>query len=85
MMTPAHDEAGNVIAIDPGSQVGQLVALLEYCRAKDYRLGPTVKIDGLVVQIEDLRQSDRFGAPKTPPDPGPWPGVGFDPSSQGDP
>jgi hypothetical protein len=82
MTTPAHDEAGNVIPIDPCSTVGQLVQLLEYCRAKDYRIGPVVRIDGLAVQIEDLRQSRNFGA-QPMPDEGPWKAVGYDPDKEG--
>lgn len=73
----AHDEAGNVIAIDPVSSVGQLVALLEYGRARGYRIGPFVKLDGLTVQVQDLRQPEGRGV-APPPDQGPWSAAGYE-------
>ncbi len=76
MTSAPHDEAGNTIAIDPGSQVGQLVQLLEYCRARDFQIGPYVAIDGLVVQIVDLRLRERHGR-QVVPDVGPWTAAGF--------
>lgn len=83
MSTTAHDEAGNVIAIDPGSTVGQLAMFLEWCRAKDYQVGPFVKLDGLVVQIQDMRQARKYGPPAPVPD-GDWmKTVGYDPDKEG--
>lgn len=82
-MTTAHDEAGNVIPLDPGSSVGQLALFLEWCRAKDYQVGPFVKLDGLVVQIQDMRQARKYGPPAPAPDEGPWKAVGYDPDKEG--
>jgi hypothetical protein len=77
----AHDESGNVIPIDPASTVGQLVALLEYARARGWRIGPFVKLDGLTIQVQDLRQREGQGiAP--PPDVGPWTAAGYDEGDQ---
>lgn len=78
-----NDEAGNTIAIEPGSLVDQLTKLLEWARAKDFHVGPYVRIDGLVVQVQDLRQAQRYGAPPAPPDEGPWKAVGYDPDKDG--
>lgn len=76
-----HDEAGNVIAIDPVSSVGQLVALLEYGRARGYRIGPLVKLDGLTVQVQDLRQVEGHGIAPAP-DAGPWAAAGYEEGDQ---
>lgn len=76
-----HDEAGTIIPIDPASLVGQLVLLLEYCRARGYRIGPIVKIDGLQVQVQDLRQSEGRG--DVMPDVGPWTAAGWPEGDEG--
>lgn len=76
MTTLVHDEHGNVIPIDPTSQVGQAIQLLEYCRARDFQIGPYLKIDGLVMQVADLRQVLKHG-PRPAPDIGPWTAAGF--------
>lgn len=73
----ARDEAGNAITIDPLTPAGQLVQLLEYARARGYRLGPYVKLDGLVVQVQDLRQAEGRGV-APPPDIGPWAAAGYE-------
>lgn len=79
----AHDEKGNEIPIDPVSPVGQLIALLEYGRARGYRIGPTVKIDGLVVQVQDLRQTEGRGVPGAGDGPGPWTLAGYPEGDEG--
>lgn len=76
-----HDEAGNVIPIDPAGPVGQLVALLEYGRARGFRIGPMVKIDGLVVQVQDVRQREGHDLPM--PDVGPWTAAGYPEGDEG--
>lgn len=74
----AHDEVGNpVLAVDPVSPAGQLVALLEWARRRGFRIGPLVKIDGLTVQVQDLRQTE--GRHVDPPDDGSiWDQAGYE-------
>ncbi len=71
-----NDEHGNALpAIDPTSSVYQLVALLEYARRRGFRIGPTVRIGDVTVQVQDLRQSEGTGTPI--PDVGPWTAAGY--------
>ena len=73
----SHDSDGNpVIEVDPLSSVGQFTALMEWARRRGFRIGPTVKIGDLVVQVSDLRQTEARGEP-LPPDVGPWTQAGF--------
>lgn len=70
------DERGNALpALDPASSVYQLVALLEYARIRGFRIGPTVKIGDVTIQVQDLRQSEGRGVPE--PEVGPWAAAGF--------
>lgn len=68
----AHDESGDpVLSVDPHSDAGQLVALLEWARKRGFRIGPTVKIGAVVAQVEDLRQTEGRGTQPVP-DMGPF-------------
>ena len=66
----AIDEHGNPLPeVDPMSSAGQLIALLEYCRRRQFRIGPMVKIGDVMVQVQDLRQDDGRDLPDMPEDP----------------
>lgn len=53
---PDHDEDGNdLVPPDPKSDVGQLIYLLEYGRQRGFKIGPTVQIGNVTVQVQDLR------------------------------
>lgn len=53
------DEEGNDLPVPPAdSDVGQLIYLLEYGRKRGFRIGPTVQIGNVVIQVSDLRQSE---------------------------
>jgi hypothetical protein len=68
---PDVDEDGNPIgAPDPQSDAGRLIYLLEWARLRGFRLGPTLQIGGLIVQVADLRQVEGRGGGER--DPGPW-------------
>ena len=59
---PDHDEDGRPLAVpDKASSVGQLIYLLEWGRIRGFRLGPTLKVGDLVVQVSDLRQTEGQG------------------------
>jgi hypothetical protein len=66
----SHDENGNpVLEVDPLSSAGQLVALLEWARRRNFKLGPMVKIGDVMVQVTDLRQEPGRRAPEEQLDP----------------
>ena len=53
------DEEGNDLPVPlADSDVGQLIYLLEYGRKRGFRIGPTVQIGNVVIQVSDLRQSE---------------------------
>lgn len=53
------DEDGNAVPIPPAeSDLAQLIQLLEYGRKRGFRIGPTVQIGKLTVQVQDLRQDE---------------------------
>lgn len=54
----ADDEGNDLTPPSPDSEVGQLIYLLEYGRARGFRIGPTVQIGNVVVQVSDLRQTE---------------------------
>ena len=61
-----HDEHGNPLPVlDPTSSAYQLVALLEYCRARGFRIGPYVKIGDVAAQVQDIRQHEGSGVPRS--------------------
>lgn len=69
-MVTAHDEHGNPLPeVDPNSSAGQLIALLEYCRRRHFRIGPMVKIGDVMVQVQDLRLEDGRDLPDLSEDP----------------
>jgi hypothetical protein len=66
----SHDENGNPVPeVDPLSSAGQLVALLEWARRRNFKLGPMVKIGDVMVQVTDLRQETGHRMPNLPDDP----------------
>ncbi len=51
------DDDGNVLSPpEPGSPVAQIIYLLEYARARGFRIGPSVQVSDTIVQVRDLRQ-----------------------------
>ena len=53
------DEDGNAVPLPPDeSDLAQLIQLLEYGRRRGFRIGPTVQIGKLTVQVADLRQDE---------------------------
>lgn len=74
------DEDGNTVPVPPAaSDLAQLIQLLEYGRKRGFRIGPTVQIGALTVQVADLRQDkvERIGTPDEN-DPGPWRAAGYE-------
>lgn len=72
------DEDGNVVPVPPAdSDLAQLIQLLEYGRRRGFRIGPTVQIGKLAVQVADLRQDEEPGRAGLD-DPGPWKAAGYD-------
>jgi hypothetical protein len=66
----SHDEHGNpVLEVDPLSSAGQLVALLEWARRRNFKLGPMVKIGDVMVQVTDMRQEPGHRMPDEQLDP----------------
>jgi hypothetical protein len=72
------DDDGNPLALPAAdSNVGQLIYLLEWARVRGFRVGPTVQVGTLIVQVSDLRQTEgRQGRDLT--DDGPWRAAGYD-------
>lgn len=57
-----HDEDGNDLPVPSAeSDLGQLIQLLEYARLRGYRIGPTVQIGKITLQVRDLRQAEGRG------------------------
>ena len=53
------DEEGNDLPVPlADSDVEQLIYLLEYGRKRGFRIGPTVQIGNVIIQVSDLRQSE---------------------------
>lgn len=51
------DDDGNVIPPPlVGSDVAQLIYLLEYGRKRGFKIGPTVQVGDVIAQVTDLRQ-----------------------------
>jgi hypothetical protein len=51
------DEEGNDLAPPPpDSPIAQLMYLLEWGRQRDFQIGPMVQIEGITVQVADLRR-----------------------------
>lgn len=63
------DEDGNALPPpDPGSDVAQIIYLIEYARTRSFRIGPTVKVGDAVVQVVDLRQAAQEATSTAAPD-----------------
>lgn len=62
---PDHDDDGNDLVLDPKSDVGQLIYLLEYARQRKFQIGPTVQIGSVIVQVRDLRLFGEKGEPES--------------------
>jgi hypothetical protein len=50
------DDAGAVHDVDTTSNVGAAILLMEYARARGFRLGPYLQVGDVVVQVVDTRQ-----------------------------
>lgn len=73
-----EDIDGNDITAPPAaSDVGQLIYLLEWARRRGFRVGPAIRVGGLTLQVQDLRQTEGRGVPREA-DPGPWKTAGYD-------
>ena len=76
---PDSDDEGNPLGVpDPKSDAGQLIYLLEWARLRGFRLGPTVQIGDLIVQVTDLRQQEGRRGSGGESDRGPWAAAGHD-------
>lgn len=54
---PIDDGDGNLLpSLDESSDLAKIIYLLEYARARDFRIGPMVQIGDTVVQVSDMRQ-----------------------------
>lgn len=75
-----HDDEGNPIPQPaPESDLADLIQLLEYGRVKGFRIGPTVRVGKIIVQVSDLRQHEaRRHDEQAPADPGIWAEHGYD-------
>lgn len=69
-MTRKHevlDDHGNALPPpEAGTDVANIIYLLEYGRTRDFRIGPIVKVGETTVQVLDLRQAsqaERAAAP----------------------
>lgn len=52
------DDDGNIIQPPPPDHpVMTVLYLMEYGRKRGFRIGPTVQVDGTIVQVVDLRQT----------------------------
>lgn len=71
--TTVIDDDGNEIVPPPDdSDVAHIIYLLEYGRKRGFRIGPTVQIGDVIVQVRDLRQEAQMHrdgqAPELSPD-----------------
>lgn len=71
-MTRRHellDEDGNVLAPpEPGTDTANAIYLMEYARKRGFRVGPTLKVGDVVLQVVDLRQAAQQSKADTVPD-----------------
>lgn len=59
--TEILDDDGNVLTPpEPGSDAANAIYLLEYARKRGFRVGPTLKIGDVVMQVRDLRQETQM-------------------------
>lgn len=63
------DDDGNIInPPSPDSDVMQLIYLLEYGRTRGFKIGPTVQIGTVIVQVADIRQAKMEHTESAQPD-----------------
>ena len=41
--------------LPPTDDVARVIALLEWARCRGYRIGPTLQVGGVIMNVEDLR------------------------------
>lgn len=71
-----EDADGNeIIPPAPSTDAAQLVYLLEWARVRGFRLGPAIRIGGLTLQVQDLRQTEGRNLPGLP-EIDPWEAAG---------
>lgn len=63
------DEGDELPELDMKSDLGQLIHLLEYARRRGFKIGPTVQINQIIVQVADLSQQ---AGDRPPPDVDIW-------------
>jgi hypothetical protein len=55
--TEVIDPEGNTMPPpEPGTPMAQAIYLLEYGRLRGFRIGPTIQIGDVILQVSDLRQ-----------------------------
>lgn len=75
---PDADDEGRPLTPPPGAtDAAQLIYLLEWARLRGFRLGPSIKVGEIVLQVQDLRQREG-GAGLDDSDPGPWAAAGYE-------
>lgn len=69
-----YDDDGDPIPQPAGdSDLAGLIQLMQYCRLKGWRLGPTIQFGRITTTIADLRQRDpRGGTRGDVPEPSIW-------------
>ena len=56
------DDDGNVVPPPTAdTDVAQLIYLLEYCRKREFLIGPTVQVGSVTVQVQDPGLRKRLG------------------------
>ena len=80
---PPSDENGNELPpIDPTTDVGMLVQLLEWGRRRGFKIGPTIQVGTVTVQVEDIRLRENARAGEKKPDEGDiYVNAGYDPDA----
>lgn len=57
MKRPVSDENGEEFPpLDPNSDVAKTIHLLEWARARRFRLGPVVQVGDVIINVVDLDQ-----------------------------
>lgn len=56
MKIKVSDDGGNLHEIDPATDVGGALLILEYARARGFKVGPMLQVGGVVMQVSDTRQ-----------------------------
>lgn len=61
------DDDGNTLPPPgPGTDVANIIYLLEYGRKRGFQIGPTLKIGETVLQVHDLRQAQQRAGESAP-------------------